>query len=120
MQVDFPYHFDGRGRTAITGRDDHIRDLIEQVLFTVPGERVNRSDFGSGLLQLTFAPLSDELVAATQALVQGALQQWLGDVVAIERVEVAHTDATLSVLVQYVVQLTGEQRIERFEQAGVV
>jgi phage baseplate assembly protein W len=119
MQVDHPYHFDGRGRTATTGRDDHVRDLIEQVLFTLPGERVNRPDFGSGLLQLTFAPLSDELVTATQALVQGSLQQWLGDVVAIERVEVAHDEGTLSVLVQYVVQLTGEQRIERFEQAGV-
>ena len=118
MQVDYPYHFDGRGRTATTGRDDHVRDLIEQVLFTVPGERVNRPDFGSGLLQLTFAPLSDELATATQALVQGALQQWLGDVVAIERVEIERDDAKLSVLVQYVVQVTGEQRVERFEQAG--
>lgn len=117
MQLDYPYHYDGRGRTALTGRDDHVRDLIEQVLFTVPGERVNRPDFGSGLLQLAFAPLSDELASATQVLVQGALQQWLGDVIAVERVEVTHDDGALSVLVQYVVQLTGEHRAERFEQA---
>jgi phage baseplate assembly protein W len=116
MQLDYPYHYDGRGRTASTGSDDHIRDLVEQVLFTVPGERVNRPDFGSGLLQLTFAPLSDELASATQALVQGALQQWLGDVIAVERVEVTHDDSTLSVLVEYVVQLTGERRVESFEQ----
>ena len=49
------------------------------MLFTAPGERVNRPDFGSGLLQLVFAPNSDELAGATQFLVQGALQQWLGD-----------------------------------------
>ena len=67
--------------------DDHIRDLIEQVLFTAPGERVNRPNFGSGLLQLVFAPNSDELAAATQFLVQGALQQWLGDLIQVEGVE---------------------------------
>ena len=71
--LDYPYHFDGRGRTAATSNDAHMRDLIEQVLFTAPGERVNRPDFGSGLMQLVFAPNSDELAAATQFLVQGAL-----------------------------------------------
>jgi uncharacterized protein len=116
VNVDFPLQFDGRGRTATTGIDDHVRDLVEQVLFTVPGERVNRPDFGSGLLQLTFAPLSDELVGATQVLVQGALEQWLGDVVAVERVDVSHDDATLAVSVQYVVLLTGERRSDTFEQ----
>ena len=68
--VDFPFRFDGRGRTATTGDDEHVRDLIEQVLFTAPGERVNRPTFGSGLLQLVFAPNSDELAAATQLTVQ--------------------------------------------------
>jgi uncharacterized protein len=117
VQVDHPYHHDGRGRTASTGRDDHVRDLVEQVLFTLPGERVNRPDFGSGVLQLAFAPLSDELASATQALVQGALQQWLGDVIGVERVAVTRSDATLEVVVEYVVQLTGEHRSERFVQA---
>jgi phage baseplate assembly protein W len=118
VNVDFPLRFDGRGRTATTGADDHVRDLIEQVLFTMPGERVNRPDFGSGLLQLTFAPLSDELTSATQVLVQGALEQWLGDVVAVEAVQVSHADATLAVSVQYVVLLTGERRMDTFEQPG--
>lgn len=120
MTVDFPLHFDGRGRTATTGTDDHVRDLVEQVLFTMPGERVNRPDFGSGLLQLTFAPLSDELAGATQVLVQGALERWLADVVAVERVEVTHTDATLAVSVEYVVLRTGERRMDVFEQPGAV
>src|SRR3981081_76517 len=100
-QLDYPYHFDGRRRTAATDSDAHIRDLIEQVLFTAPGERVKRPDFGSGLMQLVFAPNSDELAAATQFLVQGALQQWLGDLIEVEAVEVTSEDSTLRVTVQY-------------------
>ena len=79
MHVDFPYRFDARGRTAETDEADHIHDLIEQVLFTSPGERVMRPDFGSGLLQLVFAPNSEVLAATTQVLVQSALQRWLGE-----------------------------------------
>jgi phage baseplate assembly protein W len=118
MHVDHPYHFDGRGRTAATTDDDHVRDMIEQVLFTMPGERVNRPDFGSGLLQLTFAPISDELASATQFLVQGALQQWLGDVIAVEQVRVTREDAALRVVVEYLVQRTGERRSDSFERTG--
>ena len=81
MNIDFPLHLDGGGRTATTDDDDHIRDMIEQVLFTNPGERVNRPDFGSGLLQLVFAPNSTELAAALQFTIQAALQRWLGDLI---------------------------------------
>ena len=102
MQVDYPFQPDTRGRTATTNDADHVRDLIEQVLFTSPGERVNRPTFGSGLLQLVFAPNSGALAAATQMSVQAALQQWLGDVIEVQAVEVTNTDATLHVLVQYV------------------
>ena len=86
--LDFPYHFDGRGRTATTDRDDHIRDLIEQVLFTSPGERVMRPDFGAGLLALVFEPNSATLAATTQMLVQSALQQHLSHLIAVQAVEV--------------------------------
>ena len=63
MNIDFPFHFDSRGHTASTDENDHVRDMIEQLIFTSPGERVNRPDFGSGLLQLIFAPNSPELAA---------------------------------------------------------
>ena len=119
MRIDHPYHFDGRGRTAATTEEDHLRDLIEQVLFTQPGERVNRPEFGSGLLQLTFQPLSDELASATQFLVQGALQQWLGQLIAVEHVLVTHDEGVIRVLVAYTVQRTGEQRLDSFERPGV-
>ena len=114
MHVDFPYHIDRRGRTAATTDDDHIRDLIEQVVFTAPGERVNRPTFGSGLLQLVFAPNSAELAGATQFLVQGALQQWLGDVIQVDAVDVTSEDAAVRVAVTYTVRRTNEQRAAVF------
>src|SRR5262245_54164452 len=101
-QIDFPYHFDSYGRTAMTDNDDHIRDLVAQVLVTAPGERVNRPDFGTGLLQMVFAPASDELATALQFLIQGALQRWLGDLIVLEAVTVEVEDSTLRVNVRYV------------------
>ncbi|MFO1434154.1 MAG: GPW/gp25 family protein [Candidatus Competibacteraceae bacterium] len=114
MNIDFPLRFDAQGRTAATDPDKHIRDLIEQVLFTMPGERVNRPDFGSGLMQLVFAPNSDELAAATQFLVQGALQQWLGELIQVEAVQVENVEATLRVAVQYVVRRTQQRQAAQF------
>ena len=110
MNVDYPFHFDARGRTAVTDDDDHIRDMIEQLLFTNPGERVNRPDFGSGLLDLVFAPNSPELAAALQFSMQAAIQQWLGDLIQVDSLEVLSEDATLRIELQYVVRRTGEVR----------
>ena len=119
MNYDFPFHFDDRKRTATTSDEDHIRDLIEQVLFTAPGERVNRPTFGSGLMQLVFAPNSDELAAATQFLVQGALQQWLGDLIQVESVQVDSQDASLRVTVQYVIRRSQTRQTAEFTRGGV-
>jgi len=119
MQIDYPFHFDGRGRTAQTGSEDHIRDLIEQVLFTSPGERVNRPTFGSGVMQLLFAPNSDALASATQLTVQGALQQWLGNLILVEAVDVENDDAALRVHVQYVVRRTQERQVAEFVRGGL-
>ena len=118
MNLDYPFSFDDRGRTAATDDADHIRDLIEQVLFTIPGERVNRPDFGCGVLQLVFAPNSDELAAATQLLIQSALQQWLGDWIVVERVAVANDDATLRVTIDYVNRRTQERSSAEFTRGG--
>lgn len=101
MHVDFPYRVDGRARTALVDTDGYVRDLIEQVLFTSPGERVNRPDFGTPLLQLVFAPNSDELAATIQTLVRAALQQWLADVIRVENVIAQANDSTLVIEVRY-------------------
>ncbi|MGC5172569.1 GPW/gp25 family protein [Microbacterium sp. DT81.1] len=110
--LDHPFSFGSDGRTAATGHTDHVRDLVEQVLFTAPGERVNRPDFGSGLLGLVFEPNSEALAAATRSRVEGSLNQWLGEVIQLEGVVVRAQDATLQVTVQYVVRLTQERRVE--------
>ncbi len=119
MNVDYPYHFDTRGRTAATDDDDHVRDLIEEVLFTAPGERVNRPGFGCGLLRLVFEPNSDALATASQFLVQGALQEWLGDIIQVTDVTVDASDSTLVVSVQYIVRRTQEPRTAEFTRPAV-
>ena len=110
INIAFPFGFDRRGRTALAGDDDHVREMIEQLLFTHPGERVNRPDFGSGLLQMVFAPNSPELAAALQFTLQAALQRYLGDVIAVGSLEVSSNDATLQVNLSYTVLATGELR----------
>jgi uncharacterized protein len=117
-QVDFPYDVDALGHTAGTTDDEHVRDLIEQVLFTSPGERVNRPTFGSGLLGLVFAPASDALVAATEMTVQAALQEWLSDVVDIRQVDVEREESTIAVTVSYVIRTTQTAGVARFEGAA--
>lgn len=117
MNIDYPFNFDGRGRTALTDDNNHIRDMIEQFLFTNPGERVNRPDFGSGLLQMIFAPNSPELAAALQHTIGAGLQRWLGDLIEVRKLEVESQDSTLRVAVSYIVRRTGEARSETFERS---
>lgn len=116
MEIDYPFSVDARGRTASTDHDGHIRDLVEQVLFTMPGERVNRPDFGCGIMQLVFAPNSKELASATQFLVQGQLQRWLGDLIQVEAVMVENVESALNVTVQYVVRRTQERQAAQFSR----
>jgi hypothetical protein len=108
MNLAFPFQFDKRGRTATTDDDTHIRDMIEQLLFTNPGERVNRPDFGSGLLQMVFAPNSPELAAALQFTLRGALQRWLGDLIELRDLQVSSVDSTLTIGLQYVRRQTNQ------------
>ena len=117
MNIDFPFHFDSRGKTAEPTDDDHIRDMIEQFLLTSPGERVNRPDFGSGLLQLIFAPNSPELAAALQLIVQAGLQRWLGDVIEVQALEVTSEDASVRVDLQYLVRRTQEIQTATIERS---
>jgi phage baseplate assembly protein W len=96
-----PLRLDGRGRTAWATDEDYLRGLVETVLFTRPGERLNRPDFGSGVHALVFAPSGDELAQATRALVHGSLQRWLGDLLRVEDVTVEAVEATLTVTISY-------------------
>jgi len=113
MNIDFPFHADSRQRSAVTTDDDHIRDLIEQLLLTGPGERVNRPAFGGGLQQLIFAGNGPELAATVQFMVQGNLQQYLGDLIDVDAVRVDAIESTLEVQVDYVVRRTQQRQTAR-------
>jgi phage baseplate assembly protein W len=113
MNINFPYQFDGRGRT-LDPLNNYVAQLVEQVLFTSPGERVNMPDFGSGLLQLAFAPNSMEMAAATQFAVQGALQKWLSGYVKIQSVVASAEDGVLTVTVTYSQLTTDVTQVQTF------
>jgi uncharacterized protein len=115
--VSFPFQFDGRGRTSDPD-SAYVRQLVEQVLFTSPGERVNLPDFGSGLLQLPFAPNSLEMAAATQFTAQGALQKWLSNYIKVESVVATVEEEVLTVTVAYSLLNTGVTQVQTFVAGG--
>ncbi len=110
MNINYPWTFDGRGQTASANEADHIRQMLEQLIFTSPGERVNRPTFGSGVLQLIFAPNSPELAATVQFTMEAAIQQWLADLIELESLEVVSSDSTLSVALSYSIRRTNERQ----------
>jgi phage baseplate assembly protein W len=114
LDVAFPYTVDGRGRTADSGYDDHVRDMIELLLFTSAGERVMRPDFGCGLGDLVFEPNSPEMAASLLITIEAALQRWLGDVIDVAAVEADSDDSTLRIRIAYVVRATGSRRDDVF------
>jgi phage baseplate assembly protein W len=118
MNIDAAFHFDRRGRTAEVEADLHVRQMIEQLLFTNPGERVNRPDFGSGLQQLVFAPNSVELAATVQLTTQALLQQHLGDLIEIGAIDVTGDESSLVVSVSYAIRRTGRAVTAEFPVPG--
>lgn len=114
QRLRFPLQFDGQGRSAEADEATWIRGLIEQLLFTAPGERLMRPGFGSGLRELVFAPSSPELAATTQFLVQASLQQWLSDLIVVEGVEVEAVESSLSVKVRYRIRRSDTLHREAF------
>jgi Bacteriophage baseplate protein W len=116
--IDYPFQFDGRGRTSQSDEDGYIRDLIEQVLLTAPGERVMRPTFGSGVRQLLFDAASPEVAAATQYLVQSSLQQWLADLITVEAVDVQAQAGTLLIDVQYLILRSQNRAVTQITVPG--
>jgi len=117
MDIDFPLHLDSRGRSALTDESDHVRDLIEQLIFTDPGERVNRPDFGCGLLQLVFAPNSPELAATVQFTLRAALQRWLDEVIEVRALSVEAQDSSITVQLSYLLRRTQQETSASFTRA---
>ena len=114
----FPLSVDGRGRTAVAGTERHVHDLVEAVLFTTPGERLNRPDFGCGLAQFLFAPVDAAIVGTAEIHVRSGLQRWLGDVIDLSGVEVELVESTVRVTVQYLLRATGTATTATFERSA--
>ena len=115
LEVGFPLTVNSAGQLADPDYERHVEQMIELVLFTAPGERVNRPDFGCGLLQLIHGPDTEAVASATDYLVRGALQKWLGEVIAVRQVEVAALDSTLRIRLAYVLLLDQRLRVATFE-----
>jgi hypothetical protein len=110
--LDYPYSVGGRGTSNTTGPDDHLRDLILQVLFTNPGERVNLPEFGVGVHHLVFAPNSDALRTSTQFLISTNLQRWLGDRINVDQVSVTSEfgqEEAVTIEIVYTVKATQQR-----------
>lgn len=118
MNLAFPFSFDTTGRTAQAAVADHVYDMIELILFTSPGERVNLPTFGSGTSQLIFAPNSDVLAAAQQQAIQAGLQQWLSDLIRVNSVTVVAEESTLQVTVVYTLVANQQQQSQQFLYGG--
>lgn len=114
IDVAFPFEPDAYGRTNRVGVDRHVRDLIEQVLFTAPGERVNRPDFGSGLLELVFDPNGSVMAAAAQMSAQASLVRWLGDLIELQGLDVEGVEERLTITVRYVIRKTQRGQVATF------
>jgi phage baseplate assembly protein W len=114
MNVATPWQIDRRGRTAAASPEAHALQMIELVLFTNPGERLNRPEFGSGLQQLVFAPNSPELAATVQYTMQAALQRFLGDIIALDTLTVTSADDELTVFISYTLRATGQPASAQF------
>jgi phage baseplate assembly protein W len=111
--LDYPYGVSGRGTPNTTTLDDHLRDLILQVLFTTPGERVNLPEFGAGIQRLVFAPSNDVMRASAQFLITTNLQRWLGDRIDVEQVSVssvAGIEEEVTIDIVYTVRSTRQRQ----------
>lgn len=111
-----PYGPGADGRTRVRDEAGLVRDMLELVLFTSPGERVRRPDFGCAVAGLVFAGNSPELALSVELTIQSAAQRFLGDVLAIERLAVSADEATLTIDLAYRLRRTGERRTERMER----
>lgn len=115
-EFGFPYRISSAGRTAGATREQHVRSLIELVLFTGQGERVNRPEFGAGLRQLVFEENAPELAISSQHLVQSALQRFLSDAIEVQAVDVQAKESKLNVTVSFRMLDESQQRVVTLER----
>lgn len=120
VQVGFPFRINSYGRISDPEYPRHVEQMIELLLFTSPGDRVNRPDFGCGLLELLFGSDTQAVANAAQYVVRGALQQWLGDVLSVREVVVEPgDDGRLTIRLAYVLRQEEQVRVATFQPRGI-
>jgi len=78
----FPFRIDPASQqTSQAAYAPHVEQMIQQLLLTTPGERVDLPQFGCGLRSLVFSPDSDALAATVKLRVIQGLRKWLAGVV---------------------------------------
>ena len=117
--IKYPFAIDAsRGRLA--EEDDyaeHIEQLMKQILFTAPGERINRPDFGCGIKRLVFAPNSVVTASLAQVTIFQALTKWLGSAITVNDVKVAAIDSRMEITIAYTLKARLERRYLNLEVA---
>ncbi len=120
LYLAFPLQIGLDGLPASTGYAEHVRQMIEELLFTNPGERLNRPRLGVGLLRLVFGPNDDEIATATQFLIQNELQTWLSEHIRVTSVQTASVvdarGSSLEITVQYTLLKTGQPQEATFRR----
>jgi phage baseplate assembly protein W len=116
MEIAFPFHISKEGLIANVSFEEHIRQMIRQLIFTAPAERVNRPDFGCALDRLVFAAAGSEVITAARSMLQSQLHRWLGDVIQVETVDIQIEESTLLVTIRYILLRSGTRRVEVFKR----
>jgi len=101
--IKYPFGID-RGLGTMASENDfaaHVKQMILQVLFTNPGERINRSDFGCGIRRMVFAPNDDVTASLTQITILQALNTWLGSLIVVQDVNVHANNERLEIGISY-------------------
>jgi phage baseplate assembly protein W len=113
----FPFEVDtGRGRIAEEENyAHHVEQMMYQVLFTAPGERINRPDFGCGIKRLVFAPNSEVSAALAQVTIFQALSTWLGTAITVNDVKALAIEERLEITIAYTLKARGERRYLNLE-----
>ena len=115
--IKHPFAVDvGRGRLAEEENyAAHVEQMMLQVLFTAPGERINRPDFGCGVKRLVFAPNSEVSAALAQVTIFQALNKWLGTAITVNDVKALAIDSRMEIQIAYTLKARGERRYLNLE-----
>jgi Bacteriophage baseplate protein W len=89
----YPLRIDGGSQQAAQAPyAQHVEQMIEQILLTAPGERVDMPQFGCGLRQLLFAPITSQLDAMLNLQITQALGKYLAGIITVSAISVTTSE----------------------------